>query len=204
MISTPYDKIADQFGAERTRLQPKEVVYLSLLIDPLNAGSTILDLGCGTGHPIATHIASRGHVVVGVDGSEAMLAAARKRLPGHRWIHELIERVEFDETFDAVVCWDSLFHLPRYQFRPVISKVHRWLKPHGRMMVSSGGLVEGDGNGFTDTMFGHEFYYDSLPPKLMVAMTEETGFDILLAEMCDQPDGGRNKGKWATIASRKA
>jgi len=71
----------------------------------------------------------------------------------HRWIHDLIERVEFDETFDAVVCWDSLFHLPRHQFRPVISRVHRWLKPHGRTMVSSGGgLARDDGKGFTDTM----------------------------------------------------
>lgn len=154
MISTPYDKIADKFGAARTRLQTKEMEYLTLLLDPLKAGSTVLDLGCGTGYPIATHIASCGHRVVGVDGSEAMLAAARTRLPEHRWIHDLIERVEFDETFDAVVCWDSLFHLPRHQFRPVISRVHRWLKPHGRTMVSSGGgLARDDGKGFTDTMY---------------------------------------------------
>ena len=39
-----------------------------------------------------------------VDGSEAMLAIARAHLPGHRWIHDLMERVEFDETVNAVVC----------------------------------------------------------------------------------------------------
>jgi ubiquinone/menaquinone biosynthesis C-methylase UbiE len=113
LTSTPYDHIADRFSAGRTRLVPKEAEYLALLLDPLADGSTILDLGCGTGNPIAAHIASRGHRVVGVDGSEAMLAIARKQLPGHRWIHDLMERVEFDETFNAVVCWDSLFHLPR-------------------------------------------------------------------------------------------
>src|SRR5258706_14792650 len=90
LIGTPYDQIADRFHAIRTRLQSKEVEYLSLLLDSLAEGRTILDLGCGTGHPIATYIASRGHHVAGVDGSEAMLAIARKRLPAHRWIHALI------------------------------------------------------------------------------------------------------------------
>ena len=67
------------------------------------ASDEFLDLGCGTGHPIATHIASRGHRIVGVDGSKAMLAVALERLPEHRWIHDLLERVEFAETFSAAV-----------------------------------------------------------------------------------------------------
>ena len=115
-----------------------------------------------------------------------------------------MERVEFEETFAVIVCWDSLFHLPRGKHRTVIHNMRRWLVPGGRLMVSSGGLVDDDGEGFVDTMFGHEFFYDSLSPKRMVEALEEAGFDILLAQMCDQPDGGRNKGKWATVASRKA
>jgi cyclopropane fatty-acyl-phospholipid synthase-like methyltransferase len=204
MIDAPYDHIADEFSAERKHLQPKEREYLDLVLAPIEPGGVILDLGSGAGHPMPTHMVDRGFRVVGVDGSEAMLEIARKRHPEQRWVHDLMERVEFDEKFNAVVCWDSLFHLPRHQFKLVIRKIHRWLEPGGRMMVSSGGVVEDDGNGFTDTMFGHEFFYDSLPPDQMVALIEETGFDILVAEMCDQPNGSRNKGKWATIASRRA
>jgi cyclopropane fatty-acyl-phospholipid synthase-like methyltransferase len=200
MISTPYDHIAERFHTIRKKLQSKEQEYVSLLLDHLTGGSTILDLGCGTGLPIASHIASHGHQVVGVDGSEAMLAIARTQLPGHRWIHELIEVVEFEESFAAVVCWDSLFHLPRHHHEAVIRKIHRWLVPGGRLMVSSGGSEPDNGGGFTDTMFGQEFFYDSLSPNKMVALLEESGFDILLAEICDPPDGGRNKGKWATVA----
>ncbi len=70
-------------------------------------------------------------------------------------------------------------------------------------MLSSGGVVDPDGRGFTDTMFGEEFYYDSLPPDVLVTLLEEIGFDVVFAEMCDVPDGGRNRGKWATIASRR-
>jgi cyclopropane fatty-acyl-phospholipid synthase-like methyltransferase len=202
MTTASYDQIADRFHGLRTTLQPKEVEYLSLLLDHLPQGSEILDLGCGTGRPIAEHIAACGHHVVGVDGSAAMLAFARAQLPAHRWIHDRIEQVEFDKTFDAVVCWDSLFHLPRRYYEPVIQRIHGWLAPGGRMMVSSGGCVDEHPEGFTDTMFGHEFYYDSPPPEQVVAMIEGAGFVVLRAEMCDPPDAGRNKGKWATVAER--
>jgi cyclopropane fatty-acyl-phospholipid synthase-like methyltransferase len=204
MISTPYDPIAARFHAARTQFRPKEAGYLALLLDPLAPGSKVLDLGCGTGTPIATEIAAQGHHVVGIDGSEAMLAFARERLPEHRFIHARLEEVELDETFDAVVCWDALFHLPRRHHEPVLRKIHRWLVSGGRLMISSGGVVDEDGEGFTDTMFDHEFYYDSLSPRQMVGVIEEVGFEIVLAEMCDLPDGGRGKGKWATVAAKRA
>ena len=66
MTSTPYDQIARQFDAARVRFRLKEVEYLDLLFNGLETGGTILDLECETGHPIATHLASRGHHVVGV------------------------------------------------------------------------------------------------------------------------------------------
>jgi len=201
MSLAPYDKIAADFSARRTRLTPKEVEYLSLLLAPLPAGSSILDLGCGSGHPIATHLVSLGYQVIGVDGSEAMLAIARQQLPEQRWIHAAIEAVQFEERFAAVICWDALFHLPRQHFPAVVGKIHRWLDPGGRLMVSSGGAAD-TAEGFTDTMFGHEFFYDSLSPAAMVALIEETGFEIILAEMCNLPDGQRDRGKWATIAAK--
>ncbi|MGC3992198.1 MAG: class I SAM-dependent methyltransferase [Chthoniobacteraceae bacterium] len=204
-ISTPYDHIAEDFGALRTALLPNEVRYLGLLLEPLEPGSQIVDLGCGTGTPVATFIAAKGHHLTGVDGSAEMLAMAQQTLPEHRWIHGYIDQVEFDagEVFDAALCWDSLFHLPRAVHYTVLAKVHQWLRPGGRLMVSSGGSVDPGPEGFTDTMFGHEFYYDSVSPTEMTAMLEEIGFRIVLGEMCNQPDGDRDKGKWATVAEKQ-
>jgi len=53
MISTAYDNIAQQWCSARTTLLPKESEYLALLLENLRPESTVLDLGCGTGHPIA-------------------------------------------------------------------------------------------------------------------------------------------------------
>jgi cyclopropane fatty-acyl-phospholipid synthase-like methyltransferase len=69
MVNTPYDQIADGFSVSRAKLHPKEAEYLALLLESLNRESSVLDLGCGTGKPIATYVASRGYQVVGVDGS---------------------------------------------------------------------------------------------------------------------------------------
>ena len=200
----PYDAIAAEFAAARVGLRPRETEYLPRLTESLAPGSRVLDLGCGNGHPIAEYLAERGHRVVGVDASREMLARARERLPDHRWIHGSMELVELDDTFDAVICWDALFHLPRERWAGVLGRVHGRLRPGGRFMLSSGGVVEPQGQGFTDTMFGHEFYYDSLPPDELLTLLDELGFDIVLAEMCDLPDGGRNRGKWATIAEWRA
>ena len=199
---TAYDYIAQEFAGLRTCLLPHEREYLALVCAGCPPGSTILDLGCGTGTPVAVHLVAQGYRVVGVDGSAPMLAQAVATLPGERWIHALMEEVDFGpDDFAGAVVWDSLFHLPRRQYGPVLRKVYRWLRSGGRLMVSSGGRVEDDA-GFTDTMFGHEFYYDSLPPAEMMALVEEIGFAIIRAEMCDPPTQGQNKGKWATVAQK--
>jgi SAM-dependent methyltransferase len=200
-MTTPYDSIAGRYDSTRVGLQPKELQYLQVVLEGLAPLSTILDLGCGTGRPVATTLAGEGHRVVGVDASEAMLARFRQRLPDHRWIHGRIEHIELDEVFDAVICWDSLFHLPRQHWPGVLRKIYAWLKPCGTLLLSSGGVVEGD-YGFSDVMFDRVFYYDSLPPETLVQLLEDIGFRLVLSEMCELPDGARNKGKLATIASR--
>jgi hypothetical protein len=93
-----------------------------------------------------------------------------------------------------------MFHLPRAEHAAVITNVGRWLTPGGRLMVSSGGVV-GD-TGFIDTMFDHEFFYDSLPPDDMTAVLKQAGFILLVSEMCNPPDGGRDRGKWAIVAQK--
>jgi SAM-dependent methyltransferase len=202
-MTAPYDRIASEFGAARTRLLPREQYYLEVLLEPLTTSGVILDLGCGTGQPIDSTLVFWGNYIVGVDESSAMLALAKEQLPSEEWICAKMQEVEIDRVFDAVVCWDSLFHLDRREHAAVLKKAHRWLRPGGRLLVSSGGQVDEAPHGFTDTMFGYEFFYDSLPPEHMLALLRETGFDVVLAEMCNLPDGGRDKGKWATIAARR-
>lgn len=66
----------------------------------------VLDGGCGTGR-VGIELAARGFDVVGVDADPDMIAAARAKAPGLRWLHaglqDLDRQLPPDERFDLVV-----------------------------------------------------------------------------------------------------
>jgi 2-polyprenyl-3-methyl-5-hydroxy-6-metoxy-1,4-benzoquinol methylase len=108
-----YHAIAAAWDAARISFHGREGDYLNGLLDGLDAPARVLDLGCGTGRPIAEHILSREHRLTGVDQAEALLEIACKRFPSATWIQGEIEVDAFDaeERFHAIVCWDTLFHI---------------------------------------------------------------------------------------------
>ena len=77
------------------------------------AGGRILDAGCGTG-TLALALATRGHRVTGIDFSEPMLEAARRKDGRHEvtWRQADVTAFDLGESFDAAVCVaDTLNHL---------------------------------------------------------------------------------------------
>lgn len=99
------------------------------------AGEAILDLGCGDG-ALTARIAEAGADVVGVDSSDAMLAAARARgLAVERGDGQALG---FDARFDAVFSNAALHWMPDQQ--AVAAGVFRALKPGGRYVGECGGF----------------------------------------------------------------
>ncbi|MEZ4611653.1 MAG: methyltransferase domain-containing protein [Caldilineaceae bacterium] len=109
----------------------------------LPAGSSVLDLGAGTGG-LAMQLAKRADVtVVGIDISPAMLERAElERLQGDR---KLARRVDFrlaaaqqlpfrNERFDAVTC-RLMLHLNRKPER-ILAEIWRVLKPGGILVLA--------------------------------------------------------------------
>jgi 2-polyprenyl-3-methyl-5-hydroxy-6-metoxy-1,4-benzoquinol methylase/glycosyltransferase involved in cell wall biosynthesis len=114
----------------------------------LPPGSSILDVGCGSGW-LSEYLARLGYVVCGIDISPALIEMARERLRRVpypvdqetplrcRFATHDIENGPLPETFDAVICYDSLHH-----FRD-----ERAVVRHLSMMLGYGGLLfilEGD------------------------------------------------------------
>jgi SAM-dependent methyltransferase len=97
-------------------------------------GERILDLGCGDG-TLTAEIKAAGADVLGVDLSEELLAAARRkglrvrRLDGHA--------LDFVSEFDAVFSNAALHWMLKPEL--VIAGVHRALRPHGRFVAELGG-----------------------------------------------------------------
>jgi SAM-dependent methyltransferase len=76
-----------------------EATFVESLVPP---GALVLDAGCGTGR-VAIRLAERGLATVGVDLDPSMLAVARDRAPGLRWVEADLSSLDLGETFDLVV-----------------------------------------------------------------------------------------------------
>jgi trans-aconitate methyltransferase len=103
------------------------------LLDP-QPGERVLDLGCGEG-TLTQDILARGAEVVGVDSSEAQIAAARARGLDARVMDG--EALTFDGEFDAVFSNAAMHWMTGAD--AVIAGVRRALKRPGRFVAELGG-----------------------------------------------------------------
>ena len=97
-------------------------------------GERILDLGCGDG-TLTAKLVERGANVVGVDGSEAMVAAARAKGIDARLMDA--RALTFDGEFDAVFS-NAVLHWVKDP-GAVLAGVRRALRPGGRFVAEFGG-----------------------------------------------------------------
>jgi trans-aconitate methyltransferase len=99
------------------------------------SGERVLDLGCGDG-ALTRKLVERGCRVVGVDGSEAFVAAARARGIDARVMDG--QALPFESEFDAVFS-NAALHWMKRDPGAVIDGVWRALVPGGRFVGELGG-----------------------------------------------------------------
>lgn len=98
---------------------------------------TVLDLACGTG-TMTWLLAERGYEMIGVDGSEEMLAVAMEKygeVGGEPpiFLHQSMPRLDLYGTVDAAICClDSLNYLTRpADVRRTLERLHLFIAPGG-------------------------------------------------------------------------
>ncbi len=119
-----------------TLLTAGERAWLERLILPLPRGATILDLGCGDGEPIDRFFVDRGFRIVGVDNRATLIELARTRFPRQRWLLGDMRAIALDESFAAVLAWNSLHLLSRTDQSLMAERAAAWLQPGGRMLFN--------------------------------------------------------------------
>jgi cyclopropane fatty-acyl-phospholipid synthase-like methyltransferase len=169
-----YDAIFDWYVTERSSvIGLREVEELTR---SLPMGACVLDLGCGTGIPIAQFLIGAGFDVFGIDSSPKMTASFQQQFPRAHTACERIEESEFFGcTFDAIVSWGVMFHLDRAAQERVIARTAASLNENGKFLFTSGeeeGTAEGVMNGIT-------FRYISLGADTYERLLNENGLELL-------------------------
>ncbi len=104
----------------------------------MNPGSSVLDIGIGTG-VLAAKLAEHGHVITGIDFSESMLVHAKKRIPNGQFlqwdIHQGVPLSIPRAPFDAIVSTYTLHHLTDLAKLQLLKQVANYLKPDGVLYI---------------------------------------------------------------------
>lgn len=105
-------------------------------------GSSLLDLGCGTGIPISKVLLDEGMFVYGIDASATLIEAFKENFPDSSAACEAVEESTFfNRKFEGVISWGLLFLLSAEIQATVIPKVAEALRFGGRFLFTAPSVV---------------------------------------------------------------
>lgn len=180
-----YSRRAREFDADRSRTL-FERPWLDAFLACVPEAGTVLDLGCGSGEPIARHLIDQGRKVTGVDASPGLVELCRRRFPGHDWQIGDMRAFEPGRLFDGVVAWHSLIHLAPADQPAMFGVFARCLRPGGPLLFTSGS-ERGETIG---EWCGEALYHGSLSLAEYRSGLEAAGFDLLRHVLADPDCGG--------------
>ena len=140
---THQDWIHTHYSKENMKFHELAINHIVETIRP-KQNSLFLDAGCGD----CTHsiqLATRGFTVQAVDISQAAVNIARINVKASKLDNKI--RIESgnlcelsfeNETFDNILCWGVLIHIPSPELEKAMSEMARVLRHGGALIVSVG------------------------------------------------------------------
>lgn len=174
-VRAGYEQAAEAYLADRPQASP-DIAALDQLVSRLAPGARVLDAGCGAGLPILRRLAE-GHHVVGIDFAERQLALAAHHAPGAALAGMDLTRLGFAaETFDAVVSYYAIIHIPRVEHAGILAAFHHLLRPGGLAFLCLGAMDNDDD--YDDDYYGVRMYWSHYDAPTYLDMLRRAGFII--------------------------
>jgi SAM-dependent methyltransferase len=200
IVAEGYDRIAERYLAwSDLRPSPTRLSYLALALELIPPGSDVLDLGCGAGIPMTAALAN-GRTVTGVDISETQLEMARRNVPDGTFLQADMTTLSFEgASFDAVVAFYSLTHVPRDEGAELLGRIRGWLRPGGLFLASMGaddepGDVEPD-------WLGVDMYFSHFGAKANRRLVESAGLVVERSALAVEPED-RHDARFLWVVAR--
>lgn len=133
--SNGYDAVAEEFMAVRSS-SGRTVVQKWAAVLP--QGSSVIDIGAGSGEPLTSALIDAGLTVSAIDASPTLVRAFQRRFPNVEIACEPAEYSPFfGRTFDAALAVGLVFLLPEDSQRKLFPKIAGALKPKGKLLFSA-------------------------------------------------------------------
>jgi cyclopropane fatty-acyl-phospholipid synthase-like methyltransferase len=195
-VSALYERHAATWDSERGK-QLFERGWLDRFRSLLSEGASVLDLGCGSGEPMAQYLSESGYAVTGVDSSAAMIGLCRARLPRATWVVADMRSVHLAQRFAGIMAWDSFFHLTQDDQRSMFAVFEAHVEPGGALMFTSGPAA-GEAIG---AYRGDPLYHASLGSTEYRTLLDSHGFKVV-RHVVEDPDCGGHTDWLAQALSR--
>jgi len=199
-LKSTYDRIAEDWN--------KDHLHDTWWIDGaqkfsslLGPGSTILDVGCGSGIK-AKYFIERGFRVAGIDLSEKMIEIAQREVPqGNFKVMDMYDISELTESFDNIFMVAALLHIKKEKAPNVLSAFASKLRPGGYFYVGvkeqrSGRkeeeIVKENDYGYDYERFFSYFTFDEIKKY----------FSDLAMKICYEDVSTTGKTNWVQVIGR--
>jgi SAM-dependent methyltransferase len=186
IVAAGYDRIAERYLAW-SGLRPSAARrrVLAMADAAIPSGADVLELGCGAGLPMTATLAA-GRNVTGVDISSAQLDLARVNVPGATFVQADLTTLDWPAgSFDAVVAFYVLTHVPRDAHAELLGRIRTWLRPGGVFLASFG--VEDDPGGVEEEWLGVDMYFSHFSARVNRRLVAGSGLEIERAEVIAEP-----------------
>jgi SAM-dependent methyltransferase len=177
IVEQGYDRIAERYAKWAAHVWSDERArYTDLIVISLPEGADVLELGCAGGGPTTQALAAR-FKLIGVDLSARNIELARQNVPNAMLLHADMTELEIEPaSFDAVVAFFSIIHVPREEQPGLLAQIARWLRPGGLFVATMGARATEDG--YEEDWLGAPMYWSHFDAETNLGLVEEAGLTI--------------------------
>jgi len=180
-----YNEHGADFDSQRGR-SLAEKPWLDRFTSLLPQGASILDIGCGSGEPIAGYLIGNGYDVTGIDSSLPLIELCRARFPEKLWAVADMRKLALGRRFDGLIAWHSFFHLKAEDQRRMFGIFGQHANDGAALMFTAG-----PGHGEAVGSFqGKPLYHASLAREEYESLLAMHGFRLLDHTLEDPDCGG--------------
>jgi SAM-dependent methyltransferase len=195
LVESNYDKIASNYlkWINEKEDETPRLAYLEKLLSymPNPSSASVLEIGCGAGIPGTQELAKRCRRVVANDISQTQVALARTHVTSKNvdFIHGDISAQNFPSaSFDGVIGFYSIFHLPRDDQRSLFKQIAGWLKPGGYLLCNLSVLNIASA---IDDWLGGTMFWSGWDAETHAKIIHDAGLTVLENQIISESEDGR-------------